>query len=279
MTDIKTKNKSLTRNDAKRGNSFSRFPFSFSPRFAFTLAEVLITLAIIGVVAALTIPVLVSKIQQNELETAFKKVFTNLEQAYALYYSDRGNVAPDFRKDEDKLAFLNYFKTVSSTIPLKYKVHAYDKSFANATYGPDGVEFRNPYFRVLQDGSFMGFAGAYVGGLVMVDTNGPKPPNSLGYDIFIFASATQLVYTDTVHWWYVPQGWDGLYGPKNSVLGAAVSGLDNQHLNVVPNDQFCAPISKGGFSDYYMSGNTCTYFAVQNICPWDSSKTYWQTLP
>lgn len=249
--------------------------------WAFTLAEVLITLGIIGIVATLIIPTLIQNAQQNQLEAAFKKVFTNLEQAYALYYSDRGNVAPDFRKAEDKLAFFDYFKTVNSTIPTGYKAHAYDKSFANETYGVDGVVFNNTYFRVLQDGSFMGFAGAYAQGLVMVDTNGSKLPNRLGYDVFIFASATKIVYTDPTKWWEPPAGGDldALYGPKNSVLGAAVSGLDNQHLNVVPNDQFCAPISKGGIAYYYMSGNTCTYFAVQNICPWDSSKAYWQTLP
>ena len=95
----------------------------------------------------------------------------------------------------------------------------------------------------------------------------------------IFASATKIVYTDPTKWWELPDTLDKFYGPNNSVLGAAVNWLDNQHINFVTDDTFCAPISKGGFSDYYMSGNSCTYFAVQNICPWDSSKTYWQTLP
>lgn len=42
-------------------------------KFGFTLAEVLITLGIIGVVAAMTMPTLVSKYRQRALETAFKK--------------------------------------------------------------------------------------------------------------------------------------------------------------------------------------------------------------
>jgi len=260
-------------------STISKCPGMLKKYTGFTLSEVLIVLAIIGVVAALTIPTLVKNVQQNQLETAFKKVFTNLEQAYALYYSDRGNVAPDFRKDEDKLKFFDYFKTVSSTIPLHYKTHAYDKSFDDYVYGVDGVVFNNTYFRVLQDGSFMGFAGAYVRGLVQVDTNGSKPPNRLGYDVFIFASATKLVYTDPTKWWELPDTMDKFYGPNNSVLGAAVSGLDNQHLNFVTDGTFCSPISEGGISYYYMSGNSCTYFAVQNKCPWDDSKTYWQTLP
>ena len=48
---------------------------------AFTLAEVLITLGIIGVVAALTLPSLVHKYRIKQLETAFKKSSTLIEQS------------------------------------------------------------------------------------------------------------------------------------------------------------------------------------------------------
>ena len=41
-------------------------------RAAFTLAEVLITLGIIGVVAAITLPTLTTKIKHKELETKFQ---------------------------------------------------------------------------------------------------------------------------------------------------------------------------------------------------------------
>ena len=43
-------------------------------KFAFTLAEVLITLGIIGVVAALTLPTVIKHYKAKVLETAFKKV-------------------------------------------------------------------------------------------------------------------------------------------------------------------------------------------------------------
>lgn len=48
---------------------------------AFTLAEVLITIGIIGVIAALTIPALINKTNKKELETAFKKQYSTLQQA------------------------------------------------------------------------------------------------------------------------------------------------------------------------------------------------------
>ena len=42
---------------------------------AFTLAEVLITLAIVGVVAAITVPTLVANYQQKALNNQFKKSY------------------------------------------------------------------------------------------------------------------------------------------------------------------------------------------------------------
>ena len=62
---------------------FSRFTSHFShKRTAFTLAEVLITLGIIGIVAALTIPVLYSKYQQKVTETRFERVYSDLTKAF-----------------------------------------------------------------------------------------------------------------------------------------------------------------------------------------------------
>ena len=51
-------------------------------RVAFTLAEVLITLGIIGVVAAMTIPSIVAKFQYKALESQFKKTVSIISQVY-----------------------------------------------------------------------------------------------------------------------------------------------------------------------------------------------------
>ena len=45
---------------------------------AFTLSEVLITLGIIGVVAAMTIPVLMEKYQEHAIITRLKRVYSIL---------------------------------------------------------------------------------------------------------------------------------------------------------------------------------------------------------
>ena len=72
---------------------------------AFTLAEVLITLGIIGVVAAMTLPALIQKQHRKETSVKLKKFYSQMYQAILLaqnqygeieYWSRSGNL-----KDED----------------------------------------------------------------------------------------------------------------------------------------------------------------------------------
>ena len=51
---------------------------------AFTLAEVLITLAIIGVVAAMTMPTLINNTNGAQFKTAYKKALSVLSQAVVM---------------------------------------------------------------------------------------------------------------------------------------------------------------------------------------------------
>ena len=61
-------------------------------RFGFTLAEVLITLGIIGVVAAMTMPTLMNSTQGAQYKSAYKKALSALGQAITLNVAlDGGN--------------------------------------------------------------------------------------------------------------------------------------------------------------------------------------------
>ncbi len=61
-------------------------------RFGFTLAEVLITLGIIGVVAAMTMPTLMNSTQGAQYKAAYKKALSALSQAVTLNVAlDGGN--------------------------------------------------------------------------------------------------------------------------------------------------------------------------------------------
>ena len=57
-------------------------------KVAFTLAEVLITLGIIGVVAALTLPTVINKVQSVILKNQFKKAYSSLLNAINLVQKD-----------------------------------------------------------------------------------------------------------------------------------------------------------------------------------------------
>ena len=57
---------------------------------AFTLAEVLITLAIIGVVAAMTMPSLIQKYQEQKRVTQLKKAYAVMQNAYLMAVKDYG---------------------------------------------------------------------------------------------------------------------------------------------------------------------------------------------
>ncbi len=61
-----------------------------SKKAAFTLAEVLITLGIIGIVAAMTLPTLVQKKTNSEVEAKLKKIYSSMNQAIILSEIDNG---------------------------------------------------------------------------------------------------------------------------------------------------------------------------------------------
>lgn len=78
---------------------------------AFTLAEVLITLGIIGVVAAMTLPAVINKTQNKELEVAFKKSYSLLNQVtQRVIIDDFGGVVDANSSYLIAKDFLKYYK-------------------------------------------------------------------------------------------------------------------------------------------------------------------------
>ena len=56
---------------------------------AFTLAEVLVTLGIIGVVSAMTVPTLMQNHQRKTYVTQLHKIYNELSQALVRYQNDK----------------------------------------------------------------------------------------------------------------------------------------------------------------------------------------------
>ncbi len=80
----------------------------------FTLAEVLLVLVIIGVVASLTIPTLMSNTSGNEYKAALKKAIATTGNALTMHYALEGLTAQDYSTATDLVNYL--FKERLSTI-------------------------------------------------------------------------------------------------------------------------------------------------------------------
>ena len=84
----------------------------------FTLAEVLVTLGIIGVVSAMTVPTLMQNYQRKSYVTQLHKVYNEFQQAAVMYMNDKNalNLTEAGLTSQDNVyTFMNnYFKIVKS---------------------------------------------------------------------------------------------------------------------------------------------------------------------
>lgn len=166
-------------------------------RKAFTLAELLLTLVIIGIIAALTVPVLLQDIQQQKLRNQWKAAYSILEQANKKALIDYGGSfkgafsnATDMK---DKLK--NYFVytkecNAANTFGNCWSAQTFYKNHSTSEWTPI------PDI-VLNNGMFFGFyvyntnctgnnyySKSEICGAYEVDVNGFNPPNTIGEDIF-----------------------------------------------------------------------------------------------
>ena len=97
--------------------------------YGFTLAEVLITLAIIGVVAALSIPAVISNSQQQEFKTGLRKAVSVLNSAITM------NMALDGESPYDNKLLPQYLMKHMSILKTTYNLA---KSYTSYTIYNNG---------------------------------------------------------------------------------------------------------------------------------------------
>ena len=182
-----------------------------SHRKGFTLAEILITLTVIGVVAALTIPTLLQNTNQAEFKTALKRTFADLSQATIMIRNEKGgslknafgnsNLADSENLKNAYRDKLSYIKDCSgdadnggtstgvSDLGCWHKTNQWQ--YLNG--GNPGI--RKDAGLILSNGTLIYFdvnssscAGQtgdyYRCGFIIFDVNGFKKPNTIGKDIF-----------------------------------------------------------------------------------------------
>lgn len=222
---------------------------------SFTLAEVLITLGIIGIVAAMTLPSVINNSRNKQLEAGLKRSYSVIGQALDMHQAQSGERATpgNIETNELKTILMKYLQVIedcgfgaqdvnsacipntnSSGLPGKYKTYNGQK-YINMNIFDDG-QF------VLNDGSLVLIENYRATGrlYVSVDVNGyNKKPNRLGHDLFMF----QINDKGTL----LPMGAPNAYY-RNS-------------------DQYCSQSSPN-----VLNGAGCTYKALND-------KDYFKNLP
>lgn len=176
----------------------------------FTLAEVLITLGIIGVVAAMTIPTLINKHHTKVVQTALKKTYSELGQAVNMLMYDNGNTLEGLCDNDNdhncfahKLAEKMKINKICDGDSEENDERCWGR--ANAQERPHIVLSDGRIYQVYHDLSkciqyedtednVYYIPGATQCGSVFVDINGLKGPNSNGKDIFFFVISKKGVY-------------------------------------------------------------------------------------
>ncbi len=199
--DIMIKNSSRVDFSLPETNGLSRSLRSVAMTKAFTLAEVLITLGIIGVVAAMTLPSLIANYQKKQTVVQLKKAYSEIDQAIRTAQVEHGTLdtwdLSGFSTQQERTKFFtdNYLLPNIKVIKTCDLSNRYD-CWPQTTYNIDG-EIRNEgnlvnnsksYYLITASGYSMGYwlHGNGNGGWFIIDINGPKRPNTFGKDIFRF---------------------------------------------------------------------------------------------
>lgn len=174
----------------------------------FTLAEVLITLVIIGVIAAITIPSLMNKTNEQDTVVAVKKAYSILGQAYQRVVAENGEIIPSTLSSngtEATKAFGDIFAKQLNTqkvcgMSTDEDCFAKSYKFFNGT-GDNNYNAASTFYKIrLNDGMSVVFskhdnsydrAGdsdplSHIIVYADVDINGDKGPNTYGKDVFFF---------------------------------------------------------------------------------------------
>ena len=145
-------------------------------RPAFTLAEVLITLGIIGVVAAMTMPSLIEQHRKSEYITRLKRFYTTMQQAVLLYNYHTGETSGNWDNPESSYESIHQF---------------WDKHFTPYFTSVLKIEKHQSYGEYASEGAKISFTD---GSCVIIthtnlayDVNCDKGKNAYGTDIYSFS--------------------------------------------------------------------------------------------
>lgn len=180
---------------------------------AFTLAEVLITLGIIGIVAEMTIPTIVHDVTKQQYVISLKKAYNSFGQVLTLIDTEAGCVgdltcAGIFGAGQEQYTgdtIAQHFKVVrncgksatDTSCASTSQNPKYDGTGVNGNYNGDGTFYRfvtadGIAYAIYNYNNSCGFTRSngtlnvltHTCGHVIIDVNAAKKPNRFGRDIF-----------------------------------------------------------------------------------------------
>lgn len=164
---------------------------------AFTLAEVLVTLMIIGVIASITIPTLKKTSDEKAYVAGALKAYSELSAATKSLKRTEGPIPmwSLYATGEPVVDIMNKYKKIMPSVGVP------PKSYTIQTLNNEATDFGNNFSNskatiTAADGSIYSLLGvnancpvAYKGTacfMMLVDVNGSKDPNMIGVDVFAF---------------------------------------------------------------------------------------------
>ncbi|MBQ8459206.1 type II secretion system protein [bacterium] len=179
-------------------------------KIAFTLAETLITIGIIGVVAAITIPNLIKNYQKSQIELSLKRSYSIMTQALKMSIAENGDIdgwklpqndTADECHDFVKTYIFPYMKVINDC-------GVEQGCFGNPEYLMNGSIAENINDTKGKTIKFTTIDGiniaVYTSGTsntihIYFDVNGNKKPNTRGKDIFEFIIPVFTEQNNTEH--------------------------------------------------------------------------------
>ncbi len=189
---------------------------------AFTLSEVLITLGIIGIVAALTIPTLISNMQEMYFHAKWKECYAILNNAFKMTVAENPgmnvkDVENYYLKREFVDAMLSHLQVVDTCggregyaenmcdnyehyenndywkKRIKYRWSVLGRKYKTLAGGEvhSGYDFGNKA-ALLKNGAAIYFGGLHSGHTIVVDVNNYNGgPNVLGKDVYAISICSE----------------------------------------------------------------------------------------
>lgn len=174
---------------------------------AFTLAEVLLTLTIIGVIAAITVPSLLKKTDESELVAGCLKAYSTLSNAVTRMSVDYGKIGrgvewtngTKFMNNLQKYMNISKKCTLSANYQECFAKFSTLKKLNGSAAGnmftetsnmfitTDGIAYAYyPYTTNSTTYNIASNLGKGIFGRFVVDVNGPQKPNIYGLDLYCF---------------------------------------------------------------------------------------------